>query len=73
MSARPCIHFVGFRGEEYLSAIRVWGKPDFIHRGYDRRALREIADGDIVVFATGPADQEPRGKSFDDIREQYLL
>src|SRR5690348_6118637 len=44
------LHFVGFRGEEYHSATRVWGLPDFIHRGWDRRAQREIAPGDIIVF-----------------------
>jgi len=25
------IHFVGFRGDEYSSAIRIWGVPDFFH------------------------------------------
>jgi hypothetical protein len=33
------------------------------------RAQREIADGDLVVFAFGGPEQEPRVKSFDDIRE----
>lgn len=69
---KRCIHFVGFRGDEYMSAVRAFGEPDFIHRGWDLRAQREIADGDLVVFATGAQDQEPRTKSFDDIREQYL-
>jgi len=49
----PCVHFVGFRGEEYWSAVRVWGRPDFIHMGWDRRALREIEEGDTVIFAKG--------------------
>lgn len=65
-----CVHFIGFRGDEYLSAVRAFGPPDFIHRGWDLRARREIADGDLIVFATGPADQGPRRKSFDDIRER---
>ena len=34
------IHFVGFRGEEYWSAVKVWGLPDFYHRGYDLRMRR---------------------------------
>lgn len=54
----PVVHFVGFRrGEAYAAAVRVWGHPEFIHRGWDQRARREIADGDIVVFA-GAADPE---------------
>ncbi|WP_374832980.1 hypothetical protein [Paenochrobactrum pullorum] len=69
---KHCIHFVGFRGDEYLSAVRVFGEPDFIHRGWDLRAQREIAGGDLVVFASGEHDQEPRTKSYDDIREQFL-
>lgn len=47
----PCLHFVGFRGEEYHNAVRLWGKPDFYHRVWDHRAQREIADCDTVVFA----------------------
>lgn len=69
---KRCIHFVGFRGDEYMSAVRAFGEPDFIHRGWDLRAQREIADGDLIVFATGSHDQSPRRKSYDDIREQYL-
>ena len=47
----------------------MFGKPDFIHRGWDLRAQREIAEGDTIVFAQGDADQAPRQKSFDDVRE----
>lgn len=64
-----CTHFVGFKGDEYHSAVKAFGPPHFIHRGWDLRAQREIADGDLIVFATGSADQEPRRKSFNDINE----
>lgn len=47
------VHFVGFRGDEYNRAARIWGKPDFIHRANDRRMRREIADYDIVIYANG--------------------
>ena len=49
------LHFVGFRGDEYLSAIKVWGKPDFFHRVFDDRVRfgGEVGDGDTVVFANG--------------------
>ena len=66
---RPAVHFVGFTGEEYISAVRVWGEPEFTHRGWDKRARREIAAEDTVVFARGPHDQQMRVKSYDDIRE----
>lgn len=68
-NVRPAVHFVWFRGNEYLSAVRVWGRPDFIHQGWDRRARREIADCDTVVFAQGPHDQAPVERNFDDIIE----
>ena len=46
------IHFIGFRGYEYVSAVRVWGKPDFIHPVHDRRAYIEIdKENDILIFA----------------------
>jgi hypothetical protein len=68
-SSPSVTHFVGFRGEEYWSAVRVWGLPHYVHRGWDLRAQREIAEGDIVVFAFGEHDQEPRVKSFNDLNE----
>src|SRR6476620_1298923 len=59
------VHFVGFRGEEYNSAVAAFGKPDFIHRTWDLRALSDIADGDMVVFARYH-DSEPSRYSYDD-------
>lgn len=63
------VHFVGFRGEEYLSAVRVWGFPDFIHRVWDRRSRREISDCDTIVFAKGDHGQSYSDRNGDDIRE----
>lgn len=45
------IHFIGFKGEEYISAIKVWGKPDFFHRYYDFRTISETMKNDTVIFA----------------------
>ncbi len=56
----PLVHFVGFRGEEYQSAVRVWGLPDVYHFVWDQRAQREIARCDTVVFAKyDPASPSP--------------
>ena len=44
-------HFIGFRGNEFISAIRVWGKPDFFHRVNDDRVAGDVAPKDVVVFA----------------------
>lgn len=62
------LHFVWFRGNEYWSAVKVWGEPDFIHIGWDRRARREIMAGDTVVFARGEHDQQPAERNFNDLR-----
>jgi len=67
------IHFVWFRGDEYLSAVRVWGQPDFVHMGWDSRARREIADGDTVVFAKGEYDQRLYHRIFSDTVECDML
>jgi hypothetical protein len=48
---RPATHFVGFRGEEYHSAVKTYGKPDFIHRDWDHRATADVGPHDTVVFA----------------------
>jgi hypothetical protein len=57
---RPCLHFVGLRGDEYWRAVRVFGRPDFIHDAWDITAAAHAAPIDTVVFARGPADQKPR-------------
>ena len=49
----PCTHFVGFRGDEYHSAVKIFGKPDFYHPKFDIRAKADITEGDTVVFANG--------------------
>ena len=67
--APPCVHFVGFRGEEYWSAVKVWGKPGMIHRVWDRRARRDIGPGDVIVFATGD-DTQPLAKWNGDDNER---
>ena len=69
MARERIVHFVGFRGDEFWSAQKVFGPPDFIHRGWDLRAQREIGENDIVVFAKGPHDQKPRRQSYNDIDE----
>ena len=66
------VHFVGFKDprvekdERYYRAVAVFGPPDFLHRGWDRRARREIMEGDVIVFANGDEHQEPSMWSFDD-------
>lgn len=62
------VHFIGFRGEEYWSAVRVWGDPTFVHIGWDRRAQREIAEGDVVVFARGEASQSMAEHNYPDLK-----
>lgn len=63
------VHYVGFRGDEFARARRIFGGPIVIHMWWDLRARREIADGDIVLFAKGEHDQEPRKHNAPDILE----
>jgi hypothetical protein len=70
MPPTDLLHFVGFKGDEYPRAVRVFGRPDFVHRGWDLRAKREVAPGDTVVFAKGDFDQPPRAMSFNDLDEE---
>ena len=72
MAAQPLriVHFVGFKDDRYWNAVRAFGMPHYIHRGWDLRARRELAGTDLVVFADGPHDQEPRVRSYDDLREE---
>lgn len=63
----PCVHFVGFRDDRYLNAVKIWGRPHFIHRWLDLRARREFAPNDIIVFAEGEWTQAPRRFNAPDI------
>jgi hypothetical protein len=52
MSKKVCTHFIGFRGDEYNSAKKIWGEPDFVHPVHDKRAYVEIdKDNDVLIFA----------------------
>ena len=65
----PALHYVGFRGDEYTAAIRVFGPPDFIHIGWDRWARLDVAPGDTVIFARGCFDDTPSIHSYPDLHE----
>ena len=56
---KAALHFVRFDrfDQRFSNAVAVFGRPDFLHRVWDRRARREIMDGDMIVFAKGESDQ----------------
>jgi len=60
------LHFVGFRDDRWFNAVKVFGRPDFIHRRWDYRAVCEVADGDVVVFADGNEFSPVDPFAFDD-------
>lgn len=64
------LHFIGFKDERYYNAVRVFGRPDFIHRHWDVRAKHEIVQGDVAVFATKTYCDTPNEYSFND--SQYM-
>lgn len=46
------VHFVGFRTDaQYWAAVRIWGKPDFIHKWHDNRMYGDVGESDVIVFA----------------------
>lgn len=63
---RGAYHFVGFSDDRYLNAVRVWGRPDYIHRFWDHRARDEVVPGDVAIFADGDETQPVRQWAFDD-------
>ncbi|MDO9296848.1 hypothetical protein [Bradyrhizobium sp.] len=60
------LHFVRFRDDRYLNAVKTFGPPDFTHRHWDARAVAEIAPGDVVVFAEGDEHQPVTPFAYDD-------
>lgn len=68
----PGLHFVGFKGDEYWSAVRVFGRPSVIHRRHDTRMRRDVdTDNDTVVFANG-AEARFSERNGNDIEEDQL-
>ncbi len=63
---RGAYHFVGFKDDRWWNAMRAFGRPDYIHRFWDRRAVDEVAVGDVVVFAEGDEMQEVKEFAYDD-------
>jgi hypothetical protein len=63
---RSLTHFVGFKDDRYTLAVKVFGKPDFIHRYWDGRAKSMVCGDDRVVFAAGSEQDVPKLWSFDD-------
>ncbi len=67
-----CVHYVGFRGDEFARARRLFGGLVFIHRCWDRRAARDIGPGDVVIFAEGDETQPLARSNGDDLDERWL-
>lgn len=63
---RPMVHFVGFKNDRVFNAIKTFGPPDFWHRKYDYRAVCEIVEGDIAIFADGDENSPIDPYGFDD-------
>lgn len=59
---KPHVHFIGFRGEEYWSAVKIFGAPDFIHLIHDNRLYGDVGENDILVF--GPKADPDRISQF---------
>ena len=66
MTQRPMMHFVRFKDDRYWNAVAVFGRPDFVHRFWDRRAADEVMPGDKVVFAEGDEHQDVQPFAYDD-------
>jgi hypothetical protein len=64
------LHFIGFKNDRWHNAVAVWGKPDFIHRHWDVRAVHELMPGDVAIFAKGDERSEPTPFAFDDSAHQ---
>lgn len=44
------VHYVGFRGDEFMRARRIWGGPVMIHKWMDDRVSSEVGPDDVVII-----------------------
>jgi hypothetical protein len=55
------VHYVGFRGDEFTTAFRLFGGPVMIHRTNDVRTQSEIdPDHDLVIYANAETEDRVR-------------
>lgn len=65
------VHFIGFDGDGYAAACRVFGRPDFIHKINDFRSHGDIDfDNDIVLIGRR-ASLTPHPKFNDQDHERH--
>jgi hypothetical protein len=51
MSHMMLVHFVGVTQDQFVNAVRVFGKPDFVHKWHDHRSHGDVDwDSDTVVL-----------------------
>jgi len=46
------LHFIGVTASQLVSAIRIWGEPDFVHKAALWSLLGDIPAEDIVIFGS---------------------
>ena len=60
-----CLHFVNINCPmQFDRAVRIFGRPDFIHRNWDVRAALGGERGPLDVFVFGKGDENSRPKPF---------
>lgn len=63
---KSLLHFVGFSDNRYLTAVKYFGQPDFVHRYWDARAVSDVSPEDVVLFADGDDTQPVTKWSYND-------
>ena len=62
------VHYVGFRGDEFTRAERLFGGPVMIHRHNDIRTQSEIdPDVDLVIYANDEREENVRPRPSVDV------
>jgi hypothetical protein len=55
------VHYIGFRGDEFTRAKRLFGGPVMIHRVNDLRTQGDIAEGvDVAIYANKEREDRVR-------------
>jgi hypothetical protein len=63
-----CVHYIGFRGDEFVRARAIFGGPVIIHRVHDPRANRDIDhEHDLVLFANDEREGAVRLRNAPDV------
>lgn len=67
------VHFVGVANDQYANAVRIWGRPDYVHGRATWSCMGEIDGNDVVILGRGAFPMPRKWRKHPAIRGAHYL